>query len=246
MSLDTKQGKPLSRTTSVQTIVDSKKPKLIDSNGLLITTEDAYTLTDGPTIFLCEDVAKIGNFYIQQTKIPTELFQIILKKIDNNNKFSEKIAKLESDIEDMENKIGIPFVDFKNIPFQEECKKVMQEVYKIIKHNFELTVLQETLKMVNQLQKQVQEKLKWKIEQLKQNKLNNNKDNLKKKRKLFNKSNLAFGINTKQLFQDLLMKMESPLKTGQSFAIERYPLISTRPLARIRLMLHLLVLRFHM
>ena len=66
----------------------------------------------------------------------------------------------EQTIEDMENKIGIPFVDFKNIPFQEECKKVMQEVYKIIKHNFELTVLQETLKIVNQLQKQVQEKEK--------------------------------------------------------------------------------------
>jgi hypothetical protein len=66
----------------------------------------------------------------------------------------------EQTIEDMENKIAIPFVDFKNIPFQEECKKVMQEVYKIIKHNFELTVLQETLKIVNQLQKQVQEKEK--------------------------------------------------------------------------------------
>jgi hypothetical protein len=66
----------------------------------------------------------------------------------------------EQTIEDMENKLGIPFVDFKNIPFQEECKKVMQEVYKIIKHNFELTVLQETLKIVNQLQKQVQEKEK--------------------------------------------------------------------------------------
>jgi len=66
----------------------------------------------------------------------------------------------EQTIEDMENKLSIPFVDFKNIPFQDECKKVIQEVYKIIKHNFELTVLQETLKIVNQLQKQVQEKEK--------------------------------------------------------------------------------------
>jgi hypothetical protein len=71
-----------------------------------------------------------------------------------------KWENAEQTIEDMENKLGIPFVDFKNIPFQEECKKVMQEVYKIIKHNFELTVLQETLKIVNQLQKQVQEKEK--------------------------------------------------------------------------------------
>ena len=71
-----------------------------------------------------------------------------------------KWENTEQTIEDMENKLGIPFVDFKNIPFQDECKKVMQEVYKIIKHNFELTVLQETLKIVNQLQKQVQEKEK--------------------------------------------------------------------------------------
>ncbi|MDM3844305.1 MAG: tubulin-like doman-containing protein [Aphanizomenon gracile PMC649.10] len=71
-----------------------------------------------------------------------------------------KWENAEQTIEDMENKLGIPFVDFKNIPFQDECKKVMQEVYKIIKHNFELTVLQETLKIVNQLQKQVQEKEK--------------------------------------------------------------------------------------
>uniref|UniRef100_A0A6C0I0E0 Uncharacterized protein n=1 Tax=viral metagenome TaxID=1070528 RepID=A0A6C0I0E0_9ZZZZ len=102
---DSKQGMPLSRTVSIGS-KEIKKSKLVDSNGLLITTEDAYSLTDGPTIFLCEEVSKIGNFYIQQTKIPTELFQIILKKIDNNNKLSEKISKLESLIEDMENKIS--------------------------------------------------------------------------------------------------------------------------------------------
>jgi hypothetical protein len=101
---DAKEGKPITRTTSMQSM--HSKNKLVDSNGLQVTTEDAYTLTDGPTIFLCDDVAKIGNFYIQQTKIPTELFQIILKKIDTNNKLSEKIAKLELEIEDMENKVS--------------------------------------------------------------------------------------------------------------------------------------------
>jgi hypothetical protein len=108
LTKDPKEGKPISRTTSMQSqsVSTSKKNTLIDSNGLLVTTEEAYTLTDGPTIFLCDDVAKIGNFYIQQTKIPTELFQIILKKIDTNNKLSEKIAKLELEIEDMENKVS--------------------------------------------------------------------------------------------------------------------------------------------
>ncbi|MFM8006784.1 MAG: hypothetical protein ACKO86_18010, partial [Dolichospermum sp.] len=38
-----------------------------------------------------------------------------------------KWENAEQTIEDMENKLGIPFVDFKNIPFQEECKKIKKE-----------------------------------------------------------------------------------------------------------------------
>ena len=30
----------------------------------MLTTRDAYTLTDGPTIFMTNDVKKIGAFYI--------------------------------------------------------------------------------------------------------------------------------------------------------------------------------------
>ena len=41
--------------------------------GILSTTEDAHTLIDGPTIFISEDVTKIGKFYIQQTKIPSKI-----------------------------------------------------------------------------------------------------------------------------------------------------------------------------
>lgn len=50
------------------------------SAGILITTSDAHTLTDGPTIFLTEDAKKIGNFYIQQSEIPKTVFQDIIKK----------------------------------------------------------------------------------------------------------------------------------------------------------------------
>ena len=94
-------GKPIQRMSSLA----NELPEMVTSSGLLATTEDAYTLTDGPTIFLCEDVAKIGNFYIQQSKIPTEVFQLILKKIAKNNELAETIGKLESTIEDMENRV---------------------------------------------------------------------------------------------------------------------------------------------
>jgi hypothetical protein len=63
--------------------------------GASITTEDAYTLTDGPTIFLADDVKKIGAFYIKQTNIAASVFQNILTKITNNAKLIEQIEKLE-------------------------------------------------------------------------------------------------------------------------------------------------------
>ena len=119
-NLTGKKEKQLCRISSVQEIPvfkvekekerererekEKEKEKLIVSSGILSTTEDAYTLTDGPTIFLCEDVTKIGNFYIQQSKIPTEVFQLILKKITKNNELAESIGKLETTIEDLETK----------------------------------------------------------------------------------------------------------------------------------------------
>lgn len=67
--------------------------------GILLTTEDAHTLTDGPTIYLCEDVKKIGSFYLQQSHIPLPEFDSILKKINKNNILSKKIDDLEREID---------------------------------------------------------------------------------------------------------------------------------------------------
>jgi hypothetical protein len=74
--------------------------------GIQLTTEDAYTLTDGPTIFLTEDVNKIGQFYIQQTDIPKTVFQQILTTITQNNKLSDRIDRLEKDLEDKDKRMG--------------------------------------------------------------------------------------------------------------------------------------------
>jgi len=102
----TAAGGNLQRTTSVSQLTDSwneSKEKPV-SAGVRITTEDAYTLTDGPTIFLTEDVAKIAHFYIQQTNIPSEIFQNILRKIAKNNEITEKLVEFEKYLEDHESK----------------------------------------------------------------------------------------------------------------------------------------------
>uniref|UniRef100_A0A6C0JIQ6 Uncharacterized protein n=1 Tax=viral metagenome TaxID=1070528 RepID=A0A6C0JIQ6_9ZZZZ len=92
-------GGQLSRTMSVSTPPTKPTANKVQgqghSSGILLTTTDAYTLTDGPTIFLAEDVKKIGNFYIQQSNIASSVFQSILSKIDKNNDIIAKIDDLE-------------------------------------------------------------------------------------------------------------------------------------------------------
>lgn len=98
-----KKGGNLTRTHSVGPII--QKPlgsSNSSSSGILITTSDAHTLTDGPTIFLTEDAKKIGNFYMQQSEIPAVLFQDIINKITSNNKISAQLFQLERDLDIME------------------------------------------------------------------------------------------------------------------------------------------------
>jgi hypothetical protein len=89
-----KGGEPISRTQSL-----SSTRQDLSYSGILITTKDAFTLTDGPTIFLTEDANKIGQFYIQQSNIPANMFKDLLSKIDVNNKLSDQILDLERELD---------------------------------------------------------------------------------------------------------------------------------------------------
>ncbi|MDH6055478.1 tubulin-like doman-containing protein [Umezakia ovalisporum] len=60
---------------------------------------------------------------------------------------------------DIEAKFVIPKFNNKNQQFQTEIKAALQQVQKIIKHNFDLTVRQEALRVVNKLQRYVQDKI---------------------------------------------------------------------------------------
>jgi len=96
-------GKPLSRTASVSaepSFVDKAKASSLASGGILLTTADAHTLTDGPTIYLTESISTISNFYIQQSNIPKKVFDEMLQKIAYNNMILEKIEKLQEKLED--------------------------------------------------------------------------------------------------------------------------------------------------
>jgi len=47
--------------------------------GIYVTTKDAFTLTDGPTLFLANDVEKIAKFCIQQASIPAHVMKDIME-----------------------------------------------------------------------------------------------------------------------------------------------------------------------
>lgn len=94
-----KPGNKLTRTTSVSIPLSSNTSKTKPgSNGISITTSDAYTLTDGPTIFLADDVDKIGRFYVQQTNIQQSVFETILYRITKNAELIKRIEYLEGEI----------------------------------------------------------------------------------------------------------------------------------------------------
>ena len=75
------------------------------SCAIYITTKDSYTLTDGPTIFLANDVQKVAKFCIQQANIPAIIMKDIMEKIEFNNTLNERIAEIEGELEFEEKKI---------------------------------------------------------------------------------------------------------------------------------------------
>lgn len=76
-----------------QTNIIKNKTELSKS-GMLLTTEHSNTLTDGPTIYLTDDVPKIGKFLFEQSKIP----QTILNKLLANIEFNENIVSEINDL----------------------------------------------------------------------------------------------------------------------------------------------------
>jgi len=89
-------GTPLSRLASQQdTTMPLLRPEPNGSCAIYITTKDSYTLTDGPTIFLANDVQKVAKFCIQQANIPAVIMKDITEKIEFNNAINEKISELE-------------------------------------------------------------------------------------------------------------------------------------------------------
>ena len=69
---------------------------------VLLTTTDAHTLTNGPTIYLANNVEKVALFLLQNSKIAKAALRDVYSDLEHNNKLMSQISKLEKEEEDQD------------------------------------------------------------------------------------------------------------------------------------------------
>ncbi len=69
--------------------------------GIYITTKDAHTLTDGPSLFLAENVDKVAAFCIQQADIPAKVMDELLARIEHNNRINAQLRDVEHQLDQL-------------------------------------------------------------------------------------------------------------------------------------------------
>lgn len=117
-------------TTIHDDFIRNRKKKY--EGNVLLTTKDAHTLIDGPTIYLADDVGKVASFMLQNAKIPEQTLKTVAKNIDFNNRLMQLITEKEKKMEDSlgdtiekEHKMA----NMRISPEQKIMKKELDELY---------------------------------------------------------------------------------------------------------------------
>ena len=84
----------------------SRRKKNYESNTKMVTS-DSHTLTDGPSIFLAEDISKVAKVCIKTANIPQKVMQDLNESIAFNNKLNDELRKMDNSFEDMKNKLTV-------------------------------------------------------------------------------------------------------------------------------------------
>lgn len=124
-STNVKSSEPIARSHSVANYGNSAENPAL---GIMITTADAHTLTDGPTIYLAEDIRKIGLFCLQQTKIPERTLSGLLEKIEHNNQIQKKLDGLDKQLEDKLGKEVDKSKKMEREQFSGEVRNIMNNI----------------------------------------------------------------------------------------------------------------------
>jgi len=77
-----------------------KHEKLTVPSTIQFCAEDAWTCSYAPTIYLADDVSKIAAYCLKTSKIPVSVLNDLMITLGKNTAISEKMARLEKDMED--------------------------------------------------------------------------------------------------------------------------------------------------
>ena len=92
-------GEELRRNASDSVLQNANICEKDTLKGCRLTTIDAHTLTDGPTIYLVENVSNVAKFCIYQSNIPSALMESLLRSIERNSGLQEQIKQMEIELE---------------------------------------------------------------------------------------------------------------------------------------------------
>ena len=114
------------------------KKKNNDLSVIKLTTSDAKTLTDGPTIFMTNDVEKIGMFYLKASNIPENVLTDLLNIIDTNEEYRIALNLLIKEEKERTDKISDKVLDSarandKEVKIQNEFNKKVSAFMKKMK-----------------------------------------------------------------------------------------------------------------
>jgi len=107
-------------------MMDTRKKKY--NSTIMVTTQDAHTLTDGPTIFLANDTSKVASFCIQTAKITADVISQIANNIRENNIINARIADIEKTVEDGTAKDAENEKKMAEGRFNPEIKRLMKKI----------------------------------------------------------------------------------------------------------------------
>ena len=117
-------------------------PKRKLNSTINITTSDAYTLVNGPTIYLCEDINKIALFCLQSLNIPSNLLNNLSSLINKNNEINKKIDQLQKNFEDILTREDIKEKKMNNNKLPTEAIQINNKI-EILKQNINIVTIPE-------------------------------------------------------------------------------------------------------
>jgi hypothetical protein len=93
-----------------------------------ITTKYSHTLTYGPTIYLCENLDKWINYFVENSGIHQSVFKELEKNIEFNNDVIEKVLKKKKMVEDRTMKDEQNDNKMKDQRFDPVTKQLIEEI----------------------------------------------------------------------------------------------------------------------